>query len=302
MSDLVERSRPRRPNGELGWVTGRGSRRSCRSTRLPRPPPRRMRSASVDGIVRWHAWQRRADEPRRARAPVLRPAALVVAQQRFGDRPRPRPPAPRSSSADLGVDLGLAAAITSTAAARCRLAASRALAVAVRDLGVERLALLPSPRARGPRGRSDGACSMSTSACIACSSRGELTVPEYSFCSTSVGVRADALRFVVEALLLGEHARRARAASSAQLARRAIASARGGAPRARARSGSDSRRCRSRSRASRAPARRAALRARRRSRACGAAARRCRRGVAAGGACRRCRRASIGARRRRVGW
>ena len=43
------------------------------------------------------------------------------------------------------------------------------------------------------------------SACMACSSRGDVTVPEYSFWSTSAARAPSGLRFVVEPLLFGAH-------------------------------------------------------------------------------------------------
>ena len=89
-------------------------------------------------------------------------------------------------------------------------------------------------------------CSMSMSACIACSSRGDDTDPGIELLVHLVGAFADRLRLVVDAALVGQHD----AVPFARLSARSPSLDRNSAPRAisSARSGMASRRCRSWSR------------------------------------------------------
>ncbi len=233
-------------NGKLGWFTGRGSRRSCRSTRRRRPRPRRMRSASVDGIGEVAGLARRADEPGRARAPVLlRGGARSRASSASASRRRPRCRrrvfgGDSASISRLGrrdhAAQPLASRLRASPASARRAAISRVERLALLhhlelavfevgtvalqhvDVGLHRLQLARRRDRAGVQLLVDLVGLARRGACASSSSR------------RSSAQHAVALR-----------ARARRAAPSS------VASARAGAASSSARSGSDSRRCRSRS-------------------------------------------------------
>ena len=134
-------------------VTGRGSRRSCRSTRLRRPPPRRIARPRSTGST----GGRPGTSCRRA-APRPRPCSARggARSRRAATRRRRRPAVARAaSSAAISASIS-ASAVAMTPAQPFDLGARAWPTSASRAASsrVERLALLPSPRALGLRGRS----------------------------------------------------------------------------------------------------------------------------------------------------
>ena len=99
---------------------------------------------------------RRADEPGRARALVLRPAALVVGEQRLGDRPAACAARAAVFVGELGVDLGLRRAAIASRSRSSSAVDRRDRRVERRELARRAPRAAPSPRALGPRARSAG--------------------------------------------------------------------------------------------------------------------------------------------------